>query len=119
MYDFCITYPYSLLLAIGGIMGYFKKGSIVSLAGGVGSATILAILATISLKNYKVGKQCKITTFLSFMVSSGLSYIMWLRFNKSGKLMPSGLVLFLSLTMSLFYIWSMTLGPKPRVKRDS
>lgn len=52
MYDFCLTYPYAFLLALGGLIGFLAKGSLPSLLGGVGSATVLGIAAQISLNHY-------------------------------------------------------------------
>ena len=59
MYDFCFTFPYSALLAFGGLIGFVTKGSLPSLIGGAGSAGILAACAYASLANYKQGKLCK------------------------------------------------------------
>ncbi len=38
MYDFCLTFPYAMLLALGGVAGFAAKGSLPSLLGGLGSA---------------------------------------------------------------------------------
>lgn len=38
MYDFCLTFPYAALLALGGVAGFAAKGSVPSLLGGLGSA---------------------------------------------------------------------------------
>jgi len=38
MYDFCLTFPYAMLLALGGVAGFATKGSLPSLLGGLGSA---------------------------------------------------------------------------------
>lgn len=52
MYDFCFTYPYALLLGLGGLAGFLLKGSLPSLLGGLGSAGILAACAQVSLNAY-------------------------------------------------------------------
>jgi hypothetical protein len=52
MYDFCLTFPYAALLGLGGLIGFLTKGSLPSLVGGVGSATVLGIAAQISLNYY-------------------------------------------------------------------
>ena len=52
MYDFCLTFPYAALLALGGVIGFLSKGSLPSLMGGLGSALILAIAGQRSLSYY-------------------------------------------------------------------
>lgn len=52
MYDFCFTFPYALLLGLGGFLGWAAKGSLPSLFGGLGSAAILAACAQLSLNAY-------------------------------------------------------------------
>ena len=73
MYDFCFTFPYSALLALGGLIGFVSKGSLPSLVGGLTSAGILAACAYASLASYRHGKTCRycqaIGTFLSFLAT--------------------------------------------------
>lgn len=52
MYDFCLTFPYAALLAIGGLVGFLAKGSVPSLMGGLGSALILAVAGQRSISYY-------------------------------------------------------------------
>ena len=59
MYDFCFTFPYSFLLALGGLIGFATKGSLPSLVGGLGSAGILAASGYVSLQQYHQGKLCR------------------------------------------------------------
>lgn len=59
MFDFCFTFPYSLLLAVGGLLGFVTKGSVPSLLGGVGSAGVLASCGYVSLVQYRQGKLCR------------------------------------------------------------
>ena len=68
MYDFCFTYPYATLLALGGCFGYAAKGSLPSLLGGLGSAAVLAVCAQLSLNAYHAvspaPKSCSLTQIL-------------------------------------------------------
>lgn len=59
MYDFCFTFPYSALLALGGLIGFVSKGSVPSLIGGLGSAGVLAACGYASLANFRQGKLCR------------------------------------------------------------
>lgn len=106
-----------MLLGMGGLAGFALKGSTASLAGGLGTAGILSICATISLKYYQQGKLCRTATVVSLLITLGLSWMMYKRYSASGKMMPSGMVFFLSVGMSAFYVWNIFLGPKPPVKK--
>uniref|UniRef100_A0A8C6Z4A7 Transmembrane protein 14A n=1 Tax=Nothoprocta perdicaria TaxID=30464 RepID=A0A8C6Z4A7_NOTPE len=78
-----IGFAYAALLAVGGVMGYTRKGSKISLAAGLtfGSVTAYgAYCVTRDPRNVKIS--------LSFL----LTIIMGMRFKRSKKLMPAGLV---------------------------
>lgn len=53
MHDFCFTIPYGLIVVIGGVVGYLKKGSTASLGGGVGSGLVLILAGCLSLKAFE------------------------------------------------------------------
>lgn len=57
MHDFCFTIPYGMLLMVGGSMGYFKKGSIASLAGGAGTGLLVLLAGFITLKAFEKKKK--------------------------------------------------------------
>ena len=57
MHDFCFTIPYGMLLMVGGSMGYFKKGSIASLAGGAGTGFLVLLAGFITLKAFEKKKK--------------------------------------------------------------
>ena len=116
MYDFCFTYPYAVLLALGGLIGYATKGSTGSLGGGVGSGAVLYLLAHISLRYYRAGKLWKTGTFLSLVVSVVLTVFMSSRYQRNRKVFPAGVFSILCGAMSLFYVWSLFLGPQPKKK---
>ena len=37
MHDFCFTIPYGFAVLAGGVLGYLRRGSTASLAGGAGA----------------------------------------------------------------------------------
>lgn len=113
MYDFCFTFPYAALLAVGGMIGFLTKGSLPSLMGGLGSALILAIAGQRSLSHYHQGKLCKPATAVSLAVALLLTGIMYKRFQSTGKMMPAGVVALLSAAMSAFYVWNMVAVKPP------
>eukprot|EP00877_Chromochloris_zofingiensis_P004119 jgi/Chrzof1/13708/Cz08g09020.t1 len=116
MYDFCFTFPYAFLLALGGAIGFALKGSTTSLGAGLGSAAVLSLLGYWSLQEYHKGRSCKASTVLSLGISATLSYVMYQRYASSGKIMPAGFTAMISAAMSAFYLWSVFLGPKPKPK---
>ncbi len=118
MYDFCFTYPYAVLLALGGLISYATKDGTGSLGGGVGlGAVLLYLLAHISLRYYRAGKLWKTGTFLSLVVSAALTVIMSSHYQTNRKVFPAGVFAILCGAMSLFYVWSLYLGPQPKKKK--
>jgi uncharacterized membrane protein (UPF0136 family) len=49
MHDFCFTIPYGLAVLAGGLLGYLRRGSTASLAGGAGSGLLLLLAGYLSL----------------------------------------------------------------------
>ena len=68
MHDFCFTIPYGLILVGGGIFGYLRKGSIVSLAGGVGTGLALILAGYLSLGAFKKKKN----SYLALILETGI-----------------------------------------------
>jgi len=95
MVDF-IAYGYAAAVAAGGIIGYVKKGSIMSGAMGVGFGALAAY------GGYQVSKEPS-NFYLSLGVSTVLAGVMGQRALASGKFMPAGLVAALSLGMVARY----------------
>ncbi|KAA3452957.1 protein FATTY ACID EXPORT 6-like [Gossypium australe] len=56
MHDFCFTIPYGLILVAGGVIGYSRKGSTASLAGGAGTGLVLILAGYLSLKAFEKKK---------------------------------------------------------------
>nr|ABI52790.1 transmembrane protein 14C [Argas monolakensis] len=86
------AFGYAFAVTLGGVMGYLKAGSVMSLMAGVicgGLALIGAYPTSIDPKKF----------FLSIAVSALLSGLMGYRYLKTSKLMPAGLVAVLSIAM--------------------
>ena len=94
MHDFCFTIPYGLLLIGGGFIGYLKKGSITSFAGGAGTGLLLILAGYLSLNAFKKKKTSTIAVVLqtgsSLCFLSDLLCFRCLMFRK--KLIEEGVV---------------------------
>ncbi|CAD5315166.1 unnamed protein product [Arabidopsis thaliana] len=71
MHDFCFTIPYGILLIVGGFIGYLKKGSIASLAGGAGTGLLVVLAGFISLKAFEKKK----TSLLATLLETGFFFL--------------------------------------------
>ncbi|ORZ20395.1 transmembrane protein 14C-like protein [Absidia repens] len=91
-----LGYIYSLLVFSGGVVGYVKAGSVISLAASSTFGLAGAYGATLVSRDPK-------NVLFSLVVSLILLLIMGSRFSKSGKFMPAGLVSLLSLIMAARY----------------
>ncbi|XP_001516532.2 transmembrane protein 14A isoform X2 [Ornithorhynchus anatinus] len=89
-----IGFGYAGMVAFGGVLGYNRKGSIISLIAGLffGSmATYGAFCVSRDTRDVKI----------SLLTAFVLATIMGVRFKRSKKLMPAGIVSGLSLLMIL------------------
>lgn len=68
MHDFCFTIPYGLILGVGGLIGYLRKGSTSSLAGGLGTGFLLILAGYISLKAFGRKKN----SYLALILETGM-----------------------------------------------
>ncbi|KAM9489094.1 transmembrane protein 14Cb isoform 1-T2 [Clarias gariepinus] len=104
-----LGYLFAALTATGGIIGYIKAGSGMSLVGGV----IFGSLA--ALGSFQVSRNPK-NIWLSFGTYGTLAAVMGVRFLSSWKIMPAGLMtgasLFMVLRLVLGFLW-------PRTKKNS
>ncbi|XP_060100190.1 transmembrane protein 14C-like [Heteronotia binoei] len=87
-----IGYGYAALVASGGVIGYAKAGSVPSLAAGL----LFGGLA--GLGTYQQSQDPK-NIWLSLIASGTLTGVMGMRFYKSRKFMPAGLIAGASLLM--------------------
>ncbi|XP_073337506.1 transmembrane protein 14A-like [Pagrus major] len=87
-----IGFGYAAAIAFGGFMGYKRKGSVMSLMAGLVFGSLSAYGA------YNISNDTK-DIKISLLSSGLLSLVMGMRYKKSGKLMPAGLMSGLSLLM--------------------
>lgn len=71
MHDFCFTIPYGLILVCGGIFGYFKKGSLASLGGGLGTGVLLVLAGYLSLQAFHKRKN----SYFALILETGIEEI--------------------------------------------
>lgn len=110
MHDFCFTLPYAFLLALGGLIGFLTKQSIPSLAGGGGSGLVLFLAGWQQLKAFKAGTNSWPAILAELVTSAVLTYVLGLRYARTGKVMPAGMVACLSGAMALFYLYKVATG---------
>ncbi|XP_055316334.1 transmembrane protein 14 homolog [Sitodiplosis mosellana] len=84
-----ISYIYAATVAAGGIIGYVKAGSIPSLGAGLAFGAILGYGAHLN-------SQSPPKPLFQLGASLTLAGLMYLRWSKSGKLMPAGVICLLS-----------------------
>ncbi|CAG7876912.1 unnamed protein product [Brassica rapa] len=92
MHDFCFTIPYGMLLIGGGFIGYMKKGSVTSFAGGAVAGLLLILAGYLSLKAFEKKKTSSIAVVLQTVISAALTLVMGQRYLLTQKVMPAGLV---------------------------
>ncbi|KAL6544464.1 Protein FATTY ACID EXPORT 5 [Orobanche minor] len=110
MHDFCFTIPYGILLVCGGVIGYAKKGSTASLAGGLGTGLPLILAGYLSLHAYHRHKHSYFALILQLAVAAILTFVMGQRYMQTGKIMPAGVVAGISVVMAVFYIYKIATG---------
>ncbi len=103
MTDF-LAFAYAAAVATGGIIGYVKKGSLMSGIMGLAFGSLAGFGA------YQTSKDPN-NYYLSLGVSGVLTGVMGQRFLSSGKFMPAGLVASLSIAMVIRYAIRFMNGP--------
>ncbi len=81
---------YGLLLAAGGTMGYVKAGSRPSLIAGLASGAIALVLLGVTFGSPRVA------LMLAILLGAAMSAVFAMRLKKTGKFMPSGMLLAVS-----------------------
>ncbi|KAJ4752228.1 Protein FATTY ACID EXPORT 5 [Rhynchospora pubera] len=110
MHDFCFTIPYGLAVLGGGVVGYLRRGSTASLAGGAGSGLVLLLAGYLSLQAFHKRRNSRLALALETFCSLGLTFVMAQRYLQTSKIMPAALVAALSAVMSLFYLYKIATG---------
>ncbi|TRY75332.1 hypothetical protein TCAL_01351 [Tigriopus californicus] len=111
-YDF-VAIAYSLAVTAGGVLGYVKKGSLMSGMAGVVCGGLLGFGAYQTSQNPN-------NYYLSLGVAGVMTGVMGSRFLNSGKIMPAGLVAVLSLAMVVRYglRWANAAKTAPPLRKD-
>ncbi|XP_072533705.1 transmembrane protein 14A [Salminus brasiliensis] len=89
-----LGFGYAAAIMFGGFMGYKRRGSLVSLIAGLFFGSISAYGA------YRVSSEPR-DIWTSLAASGALAVVMGMRFKKSGKIMPAGIMAVLSLLMAV------------------
>ncbi len=90
---------YAGLLLVGGIVGYVKAQSKISLLSGIGSAVLIGVAYGLTRSNPGLGFG------LATGVALALTIVFLIRFRKTQALMPAGLMSGLSLIMAALTGW--------------
>lgn len=83
-----LGYAYAAIVFLGGAIGYLKAGSTMSLLSGVTFGGAMGYAANLVSKN----PTNKNANAIAFALAATLLIFMGMRFNRSGKFMPAGLV---------------------------
>ncbi|EEF39398.1 protein FATTY ACID EXPORT 5 [Ricinus communis] len=105
MHDFCLTIPYGLILIVGGVIGYLKRGSMASLGGGVGTGLLLLLAGYLSLKAFGKRKNSYLALAIETVCAAVLTFVMGQRYMQTSKIMPAGIVGGISALMTGFYLF--------------
>ncbi|XP_043690781.1 protein FATTY ACID EXPORT 5-like [Telopea speciosissima] len=110
MHDFCFTIPYGLIMVAGGLIGYLKKGSTASLAGGLGTGSLLLLAGYVSLKAFENRRNSYLALILETGCAFTVTFVMGQRYVQTSKIMPAGIVAAISALMAGFYIYKIASG---------
>ncbi len=86
-----VALAYGILVIVGGIIGYFKANSIVSLISGSVSGLLLVFAAIVQFQGHNWG------SILATIVTTILLIFFTLRLVKTRKFMPAGLMTILGI----------------------
>jgi uncharacterized membrane protein (UPF0136 family) len=111
MYDFCVTYPWAILVAASGCAGFLLKRSIPSLVSGLVLGALLFLFANKSLQHWQENRPTRKYTFLSLCVTALLLGIMAPKYIlRNGAFFPSGMLTIGGGITGLYYIILLLMG---------
>ncbi len=87
---------YAVLVIVGGIMGYIKAGSMISLAAGTGFGIALMLSAWALFKDKTAGFYASVILAITLFAFFGIRYV------QSYKFMPAGMMCILSGLVIMF-----------------
>ncbi|XP_020366103.1 transmembrane protein 14A [Rhincodon typus] len=95
-----ISYSYAAIVMVGGILGYTWKGSVMSLMSGLLFGSLAGYGA------YQVSNDPR-NVKISLLTAGILTTVMGVRYKRSGKVIPAGLIAGISLFMVLRLVFMM------------
>lgn len=111
MDDFYITIPYGLIVLGGGVVGYVRRGSVASLAAGAGFGGALLLAGALSIWDFAHGHSNSLfATVLQTVCAAALTIAMGIRYMKTRKVMPAGIVATISALVLIFYVYKISNG---------
>ncbi|XP_025804583.1 protein FATTY ACID EXPORT 5-like [Panicum hallii] len=113
MEDFYVTIPYGLVVLAGGVAGYLKRGSAASLAAGVGFGAALLLAGALSAWAFAHGgggAGAVFGTVLQIVCAVVLTVVMGVRYVKTRKIMPAGIIAAISAIVLIFYVYKVSTG---------
>uniref|UniRef100_A0A0E0LLC7 Uncharacterized protein n=1 Tax=Oryza punctata TaxID=4537 RepID=A0A0E0LLC7_ORYPU len=111
MEDFYVTILYGAAVLGGGVAGYLKRGSKASLAAGAGFGGALLLAGALSAWAFAHGHSGSLfATVLQTVCAVALTVIMGIRYIKTRKVMPAGIISAVSALVLIFYIYKISNG---------
>ncbi|CAM0906087.1 unnamed protein product [Alopecurus aequalis] len=111
MDDFYVTIPYGLVVLGGGVAGYVKRRSAASLAAGTGFGGALLLAGALSIWAFASGHSTSLfATVLQTVCAAALTIAMGIRYMKTRKVMPAGIIAAISALVLIFYVYKISNG---------
>ncbi|CAM0906088.1 unnamed protein product [Alopecurus aequalis] len=107
MDDFYVTIPYGLVVLGGGVAGYVKRRSAASLAAGTGFGGALLLAGALSIWAFASGHS---TSLFATVLQTALTIAMGIRYMKTRKVMPAGIIAAISALVLIFYVYKISNG---------